>query len=161
MAVTKCNRQSVPGDDCYVVTGHSEYDGIYTRSELDGTAIRTCTVLDGYTFGFDSAGRQFLLVVDRFYRLTWTVDAADHQRTDPDSDRHTGPDKQLAEHAIQLDYLHRLTELFESQLKYVNSDLDWLMDAVKRIERDTKRIDERVDGINVSLDVLDRAVARK
>ena len=55
---------------------------------------------------------------------------------DPDSDRHTGPDKQLAEHAIQLDYLHQLTDLLESQLKYVNSDLDWLIDTVKRIERD-------------------------
>lgn len=161
MSVTKYNRESVFGDVCYVVAGHSEYDGIYTRFELNGATVRTCAIVDGYTFGFDSAGRRFLLVYDCFYRHTWTVDAADHQRTDSDGDRHTGPDKQLAEHAIQLDYLHRLTDLFESQLKYVNSDLDWLMDTVKRVERDTKRINERVDGINVSLDVLDRAVARK
>lgn len=160
MSITEYNRESVPGDVCYVVAGHSEYDGIYTRCEFDIATIRTCTVRDGHTFVIDHDNRRYLHVYDRFYRHTWTVDA-DHQRTNPDGDRHTGPDKQLAEHAIQLDYLHRLTELFESQLKYVNSDLDWLMDAVKRIERDTQRINERVDGINVSLDVLDRAVARK
>lgn len=161
MPITRYNRESVLGDVCYVVAGHSEYDGIYTRSELNGATVRTCAVIDGHTFGLDSTGRRFLLVYDRFYRHAWTVDAADHQRTDPDSDRHASPDKQLAEHAIQLDYLHRLTDLIESQLKYVNNDLDWLIGAVKRIERDTQHVNERVDGINTSLDVLDRAVARK